>query len=174
MEYQVNLTTYELQLASFVGWRRQLHAVIQDKKDAHGIDPAMGWGVHVNGACGELAVAKLTGRYWDGSVDTYKAGGDMGAQVNIRTRSLHHYELIVRPGDTYSGYWILVTGVAPRFIVRGYVFGQEIIHVGRVDDFGNGRPPAYVVSHDKLRDMADLFATPLLTPTTAMPREGPS
>jgi hypothetical protein len=118
----VTLTWHEAAMASHVGWMRQLAAIKAGKHDCHGYD-GEGWSEHIEGACGELAVAKILGRYWDGSVNTWKADDLPGLQ--IRTRSRHDYDLIVRPGDDDQAAWVLVTGRCPEYRVRGWITGAE-------------------------------------------------
>jgi hypothetical protein len=111
-------------MAAAVGLRRQLAAMRDGRQDRHGLDPEQGWRVHIEGACGELAVAKFLGRYWDGSVDTFRSIPDLG-QAEIRTRSKHSYELLIRKDDDPTKVYIHVTGRAPHFRVRGWLRGWD-------------------------------------------------
>jgi hypothetical protein len=121
---RVTLAQHELDMAAGVGLRRQLAALRDRRQDRHGLDPEDGWRVHIEGACGELAVAKFLGRYWDGSVDTFRSIPDLG-RAEIRTRSKHNYELLIRKDDDDSKVYIHVTGRAPDFWVRGWLRGLD-------------------------------------------------
>lgn len=151
---KVTLTWYEVAMASHVGWMRQLKAMTAGKVDRHGYDGA-GWSEHCEGACGEMALAKGLRIYWDGSVDTWAAHDLPGLQV--RTRSKHDYELIVRPVDADDSPWVLVTGKAPSYWVRGWMLGSEAKRPEWMQSHG-GRPAAYFVPHSALRPVDELRA----------------
>jgi hypothetical protein len=120
----IKLTPHEVYMAASVGLRRQVSAIAANRKDRHGINPEDGWRAHIEGACGELAAAKFLGRYWDGSVDTFRSLPDLG-NVEIRTRSKHNYDLIIRTDDDPTKYYILVTGAAPHYRVQGWIKGAN-------------------------------------------------
>lgn len=155
MSMEVTLLRYELIMAAQVGWRRQFQALMEDKKDCHGFnrDP---WETHVEGACGEMALAKALGIYWDGSVGTWKADDLPGIQV--RTRSKHEWDLLIRPGDDVAARWVLVTGkISPagKYLVHGWIYGHE----ARQDEFKQtygGRSPAWFVPQSRLRPIETL------------------
>jgi hypothetical protein len=84
---RVELSWPEVALASQVGCRRMVEALRKALPDAYGCTGEDGWTHHVQGAMGEMAFAKATGRYWDGSVNTFKAGGDVGT-IQVRTPSV--------------------------------------------------------------------------------------
>jgi hypothetical protein len=100
-----------------------------------------------------MAVAKLLGIFWDGSVNTWKAHDLPGLQV--RTRSRHDYELLVRPGDDHQATWVLVTGRCPEYRVRGWIVGIDAKQKQWLHGYG-GRPPAYFVPHAALRPVEEL------------------
>lgn len=156
MSTDVVLSWYEAAMASHVGWMRQLAAIKAGKQDCHGYD-GEGWSEHIEGACGEMAVAKMLGIFWDGSVNTWKANDLPGIQV--RTRSRHHYDLIVRPGDDDQATWVLITGRCPSYRVRGWIDGRE---AKRPEWLANhaGRAPAYFVPADQLNPMNELPRLP--------------
>ena len=78
------------------------------------------WSIHILGACGECAFAKGTNRYWSAGVNTFK-GSDVGANIQIRTRSRHDYDLIVRHGDRDDDIFVLVTGGPQTFLIHGWI-----------------------------------------------------
>ena len=110
--------------AAMVGLMRQIDAIRKGLPDAHGCNPEDGWDAHVGGACGEMALAKTLDVYWDCSVNTFKSQGDVGGR-EVRTRSKHDYDLIVRESDPEDRTYWLVTGVAPNFRVHGWIKGDE-------------------------------------------------
>lgn len=146
---RVFLNPHEVDMAAAVGMRRNLSAMKAGKTPQHGCPPDDLWRVHIEGACGELAVAKFLGRYWDGSVDTFRAIPDL-VDAEIRTRSRHHYDLIVRKDDNPNQVFILVTGRTPGFWVRGWIRGTEARRDEWWQDHG-GRGGAWFVPADALR-----------------------
>jgi hypothetical protein len=77
---QINLNSHEVGAAVRVGALRHWEAVRGGMADRHGFD-GDGWGVHIEGALGEIAAAKALNIYWDGSVNTFKADDLAGIQV---------------------------------------------------------------------------------------------
>jgi hypothetical protein len=143
----VTLEPYEIALAADVGVRRQLAALEAHLPDAFGFAGA-GWSEHVEGAGGELAFAKATKRYWNGSVNTFK-NGDVGT-VQVRTRRDPKYDLLVRPGDSDDDAFVLVIGTIPKFCVVGWLYGREAKQEKWLRTYGN-RPAAYFVPQAALR-----------------------
>lgn len=127
---------------------RNISAIKHGLRNQHGVMEGGDWQIHIEGACGEMALAKALGLYWNGSVNTFKMGGDVG-NFQVRTRSQHNYELLIRPDDPTDVIWWLVTGKAPRYIVQGWIQGIDAKHPDWLRAHG-GRPPAYFVPHNKL------------------------
>src|SRR5690242_899124 len=109
----ISLTWYECELAAVVGCKRQLKALEQGNPDRHGFE-GLGWDNHVEGAAAELAVAKCRGVYWGGHVNVFSEA-DLGQRVQVRLRTKHSYDLIVRPDDDDGHAFVLVTGNLPNF-----------------------------------------------------------
>jgi hypothetical protein len=138
----IKLTDSEVEMAAQVGLRRQLEALRKGLPDKHGYE-GDGWGIHIEGALGELALAKFLGVYWDGSVNTFKTKGDLG-ETEVRTRSRSDYDLIVREDDREDAVYVLVVGKAPAYRVVGWMLGKEAKQDRWVRTYG-GRTPAYFV-----------------------------
>ena len=148
----VLLSSYELITAAGVGIRRQVAAMARGLPDRHGYD-GDGWAEHIEGACGEMAVAKLLGVYWPGSVNTFKAGGDV-ALLQVRTRSRHDYDLLVRPADKdLEAIYVHVTGRAPEFRVWGWMRCGDCRRDAWWRTHGD-RPGAWFVPAAALQDIA--------------------
>ena len=159
----VKLTGSELYLAAQVGVARQMEAMRKGLPDKHGFDGIEGWTVHIEGAAGEVAVAKALGVYWNGSLNTFKSQADV-QRLEVRTRSKSYYELLIRPDDDSKAVFVLVTGRAPDFEVRGWIQGSEAKKDEWLQTYG-GRPPAYFVPHDALHPISELSG-PSITYTT--------
>jgi hypothetical protein len=92
------------------GGGRHLHAV--GRGDSHGFT-GDGWGAHIEGAAGEIAVARLMGwDDWTPTIDTYQSERDLPLGIEVTTRRRDDYELIVRPRMAIESNHVLVTGVA--------------------------------------------------------------
>lgn len=145
-------------MAAGVGVRRQIEAFRAGRQDQHGATSAevggrgRGWHLHIEGAAGEMAVAKALNRHWSASVNTFKVGGDVG-RVQVRTRSRHDYELIVRPEERDTDAFILVTGIAPAFRVHGWCYGREAKREEWRQNHG-GHGAAFFVPASALRTIA--------------------
>ena len=101
---EVTLEYYEVAQAAHVGQLRNLSAMSRGYETKM---PGREWQAHIEGACGEIAVAKAAGKYWGGSINTFKDGGDIASTGwEVRTRSSHDHDLIrtmTRMGG--SSYW---------------------------------------------------------------------
>jgi hypothetical protein len=151
----IRLTPSQLMVGALVGSMRQLKAI--DRPNAHGLsDDDDGWGKHIEGACGEIAAAQATHRYWPASVNTFKTEPDVEG-FDVRTRSKHTWDLLLREVDDISRVYVLVTGRAPEFIVRGWAHGVEAKSPQYIQTYGN-RPPAYFYPQQKLHPLACLPA----------------
>ena len=155
MSVEITLTPYELMLGSSVGCMRQISALKACLPDKHGAE-AGGWKLHIEGALGEIAAAKALGYYWSGSINTFK-DPDLSRNIQVRTRSKNEYELIVRREDRDDDFFVLVTGVSPNYLVRGWLSGRESKRSNWLATHG-GRESAYFVPHQALRNMDELKA----------------
>jgi hypothetical protein len=149
----VTLDWFEIEMAAIVGVRRRVEARWrQGRVDLHPVPgevvPSSNWETHVEGTIGEFVVAKALGRNWNGSINTYKVGGDVGP-AQVRTRSDHEAKLIVRPRDRSTDYFVLVTGWAPTYHVHGWMLGADAKQERWLEDPG-GRGAAYFVPQSEL------------------------
>jgi hypothetical protein len=159
IKHEVRLEEFELRLAAMVGAERYIQAITRKLQELHGDDNDSTWATHIEGACGEMAYAKFRGIYWNGSVNTFRAP-DVGSRIQIRTRSRHDYELFVRPTrDKDDDIFVLVTGKAPIFWVRGFMRGIDAKKPEWLKDHG-GRPPAHFIPNEALRKFPDSWAQP--------------
>ena len=146
-------------MAAHCGLLRNLASIIDGRKPAYGFDDEdLTWGPHIEGACGEVAVAKLLDKFWSPTVNTF-GGADIGRSIGVRTRSKAHYDLIVREADDPNHKYILVTGRAPKFTVHGYIIGSDARKDDWVHSYG-GRPAAWFVPQSALRSIDELKQPP--------------
>lgn len=147
---RVSLTPNERRLAVLVGEWRHAEAVKAGYADKHGCD--MGLKAHIIGAGGEMACAKGLGVYWEPRVNTFKdadLSGPLGVGIQVRTRTRHDYELIVRDDDADGDDFVLVTVEAGEFRIVGHIYGWAAKNSDYRRAYG-GREPAFFVPHAAL------------------------
>lgn len=154
----ITLTKREMAMAAECGAARNIAAMAAGKADAHGFAcEEGGWGAHIEGACGEIAAANALGLAWVPTVNTWH-DPDLPPDIQVRTRSRHHYDLLVRRRDPLLHRYVLVTGRAPHFVVRGWL--RSSLNVRRPEwlrDYG-GRTRAWFVPQAVLLDMQEMAA----------------
>jgi hypothetical protein len=91
-----------------------------------------------------MAFAKWLGVYWEPTINTFKGRADV-AGCEVRARTHHSYELLVRNNDLDDRPYVLLTGLAPDFLIRGWLFGREAKRPEWLRDYGGNRQPAYFV-----------------------------
>ena len=145
---KVQLTFYEIMQAAHVGLMRQVENLKKDRAPAHGAGDANDWQLHIEGALGEMAVAKYLRIYWSGKGEF--RGGDVGSmQVRCTTYSAGH--LLLHPDDKDDDQFWLVTGLNGSYMVRGWIHGYE----GKNQDFwreDTGRPAFFVPQSELYRE----------------------
>lgn len=151
---EVNLNKYEMVMAAQIGLERKLLAIENGHKDNHGFE-GTGWNEDIEGTCGEMAVAKYLGVYFGGGMGDEFKSPDVGDRIQVRTTPRHDGSLIVRKDAKDDHIYVLVTGEAPNFFLRGFILGGD----AKRDEFvmaPNGRPPAWFVPQYALLDMSEL------------------
>jgi hypothetical protein len=145
-------------MGAMVGARRNVSAISKGLKPKQGMDAKDTWRTHCEGACGEVAVAKVLNLFWDGSIDTFHGslGSDVG-HFHVRTRSEHGYELNIRDDDKDDEAYILATGLAPDFVVRGWQYARLCKQPEFLKDHGHRGHPAYFYPQHLLRELAELW-----------------
>jgi hypothetical protein len=153
MTRHVTLTPLEQAQAQLVAEARATAS--KDKPNRHGLK-VKSWDQELNAAAAELAVAKLTGRYWCGGVNTFK-DEDVYGGLQVRHSTYDNGNLIVRDPDNSDHYFVLVTGHIPNFSVHGYLPGwkaKEYVYWGTKND----RDCAWWVPQNDVFDIGDLVA----------------
>lgn len=156
-DMEITLAPSEVLQGALGGAMRYVQNLRKQRRDKHGAEHESGWDTHINGALGEVAVAKWLGRYWDGmgALGDLHAGDVRGVQV--RWRSKAWYDLILHVDDEDDLPFVLVTGDAPKFRLHGWLLGHEGKRPCFWADPAGGRPAFFVPKAD-LRPMAALLA----------------
>lgn len=151
----VSLNADEWSLCVQVANSRQVSSIKKGGRD--NLYKKKGWleefDIHIAGCVGELAVAKVIGVTWTGSVDTFKAP-DLGGDIQVRHRTNPLWDLIVRSVDKDQERFVLSRGMPPGLIeVAGWIRGIDAKREEFLKDWGNYGKPSYFVPAYKLNDM---------------------
>ena len=119
----ITLTPEEIAEADRVAHARQSENLALNRPDAYGAAKKGGLALHISGARGEKAVAKLLGRPWNGNLGNLKAA-DVG-DVQVRATKHAHGKLILHPKDGDDDWFYLVIDRSPEFDVRGPIQGRD-------------------------------------------------
>lgn len=152
----INLSTSDLQEADYIADMRFADAYLNGYADKHGLDSRNAQTVHTLGARGEKAAAVALSYRGPLTINTFKSAGDLG-EFQVRTRSKHWYELIIRADDA-DAVFVLVTTEHPYFSfnVRGWIGASEARgHLEWQRTYGN-RELAWFVPHHALHEMETL------------------
>jgi hypothetical protein len=148
----VTLTWYEESMGIHVGNLLYSLSMRDGRKDNDRDDKSTSLMHSTDSACAEIAVAKALNRYWRGGVDIFKLP-DIWPDLQVRHCREDGGRLIVRPKDTESHRFVLVTGVPPLFVIRGWMVGTAAKRDEWYHDF-NKKGPAWWVPQSDLHPMA--------------------
>lgn len=142
----------ELHLAGNVGVLRMIYAVRTNRQRGRGATDNAGGGDHVNGAIGEMMLAKHCQIFWSGTIGTIKASADVGECYQVRATALRHGRLRAHPEDNDNQPFVLARILLPEVHLVGWLWGNEI---KRPEHWRTDVPwPAYFAW--PVRDMATL------------------
>ena len=150
---EIVLTWAEVMIGGTVGIMRQVKNLKDGREDRYGAPKDKGWTLHIDGACGEQALAKHLKMYWSGNLGNFRAA-DVGS-LQVRTTQYHNGHLLLHDDDKDDDIFVLMTGLVPALRIRGWCFAKE----GKMDDFKKdplGGREAYFVPQEILRPMATL------------------
>lgn len=110
---------------------------------------------HMLGAAGEMAAAALLGiedkLYQE--TEAKRGSCDLPPNIDIKTRSKHHYDLIVQFDESPDKILVLVTIENRTTLVHGWIKSKDAMKEQWKKDPAGGRP-AYFVPKTKLRPLA--------------------
>lgn len=107
--------------------------------------------IHLLGVWGEWAYSKFARAVGTLTLNTFKESADVDG-IEIRTRSLHRYELIIRPDDHLERSFVLITTEHPQkgdglFIIKGWLPGKLASSRVGLKSHGGGPPAWFVPAH---------------------------
>jgi hypothetical protein len=159
---KVTLTSWEMMMGAQAGVMRRVENIQHGAQHKHGGErKGNDWQLAIEGALGEMALAKYLGLYWSGK-GRYRAhdvggvgpGSPLGYEV--RTRSREDYDLILHPEDPDDRIVWLVVGKSGAYTVKGWIKAGD----GKKDEYWKdpaGDRPAYFVPQNVLRPPAFAF-----------------
>ena len=134
------------------------NAISNYEKKNNSIGPGGLWNNHVEGALGEIAVAKYLGMYPGGITDADAT--DVGDHYEVRTRPRRDYELFVRKREREKKgdkYFILAQGSYGEYTIRGWISAYEVFaHPEWYHNNENLTGYRYWVPHEFLYPILDL------------------
>jgi hypothetical protein len=105
--------------------------------------------INVQGAIGEIVVAKARNLYFMPTVNTFKAA-DIGSNVQVRLRTKHEWQMIVRDDDDPDHIFVHVTGSGPVYCIRGWAYGKDVMKPEYRQNHGN-RIESWFVPEEALK-----------------------
>lgn len=150
----IRLNSTELMVAAYLGSGRNVYAMNR-------LTPGAGqrhadWAADIEGAAGELAVAKALGIFWLPQIGDYKAEGDVGPYQVRCNMSRRLDDTILRPGDKPDAVYIGVLSLLPDVDVMGWIWGRDGMSEQYLRDGAPGRPPCFFVPRAALRPLSEL------------------
>lgn len=110
------------------------------------------------GCCGELAIGKLTDRYFLPEVGTFHTKPDCFDDIEIRSTAVANGRMIIRENDEDSRRYVFCVVTGNTVAVVGWLYGHEA-KKPEYRDNPNGYRPAWWVPQNKLRDISTLEFT---------------
>lgn len=151
MPIQINLTDDEIQMAAQQATLRILQCKRDGAKHRYGAKDTETWQMGIEGALGELVIAKHFGIFWGkGSYGTDDVG-----PYEVRQTPLSHGKLIVHPDDKDDKRYYLITGLLGNYYIRGYMYARDAKKDKYWSDPQGTNRPAYFVPQS---DLIDEFA----------------
>lgn len=149
----VTLTHTELFFAAQVGVCWTMQAIKRGHGSTYGIGKDEQWERAIQGAIGEMVVAKHFGIYWTGNVGIVGAP-DVG-EIEVRTTQHQPGHLIIHKRDDDKKTFVLVTGKPPSFRLAGWQFATVAKQEKYWKELQPGRP-AFCVPENKLCPIATI------------------
>lgn len=153
---KITLSLEEVAMGAAVAVHRGIDAIKHSRKNNHGF-VGNGWTENIEGYCAEIAVSKALGLYYSAGDGKGFKGADVSEKIQVRWASEENYRLIIRPADHTDYFYVLVTGIAPTYTIRGFIHGSDAKKDYYYDNPGNGRPDAWWIPQFALDPIDELF-----------------
>jgi hypothetical protein len=123
------LTWPEIVQATIVGCMRQIDSLKKKSKQGNNRKDKDNWTPHIEGAAGELAVAKYCKGYWPGTVGNPEAPDVCinGQWYEVKTNTSRRWtDLIAMEKDTDVYSYIGVLSYLPDFYITGWLPAKDV------------------------------------------------
>jgi hypothetical protein len=147
---RITLSLEEIAMAAAIAVHRGVDAIRHDRKNQHGFK-GNGWTENIEGYGAELAVSKALNLYYSAGDGKGFKGADVSEKIQVRWASQDNYRLIVRGADQTDYIYVLVTGEAPAYDIKGFMPGHIVKQDKYFSNPGNGRPDAWWVPQSDLK-----------------------
>jgi hypothetical protein len=148
----ITLSLEELAMAAAIAVHRGVDAIKHNRQNQHGFQ-GNGWTENIEGYGAELAVSKALNIYYSAGDGKGFKGADVSEKIQVRWASQSGYRLIVRAPDQTDHIYVLVTGEAPTYEIKGFIPGAIAKQDRYKDNPGNGRPSAWWVPQSDLKSL---------------------
>lgn len=153
-DIEITLTWAELLLAADVGVMRNVQSMKLGRTPLFRAEDS--WTSNIEGAAGEMAVAKARDRFWSGAIGNITAD-DVGP-YQVKTNATRKWDDLMLPERQAKPdkIYISVLSFAPRFIITGWIKGSDAMQ----KQFRRAGPPfaspLFLVPRLVLNDMSTL------------------
>jgi hypothetical protein len=146
------MTWDEVKLYATVGIERRISGLKENRQNTYNMKAGDEWKNDIEGAGGEMAVAKALGLYWSGALGVLRAPDLSGyaRRIEVRTTAVPTGHLLLHPRDPDNAICILVVGSTPRFELKGWILGKDGKLKVYEKELNPGRP-AFCVPQEALR-----------------------
>ena len=141
MTDRVKLELHEVMVGAISGVMRTLENIKTSAKPRYGATNKNAWQISIDGAIGELVVAKYLNIYY--AVKGKKRGPDVG-HYQVRSSQNDNARLILHEDDKDDEIFFLVTGVFTDFQVHGWCYARDGKKPEYWQDPGTSRPAYFV------------------------------
>jgi len=121
MPIQIKLSSAELLMASQQATLRIIQCIQEGKKHRYGAKETDTWQMGIEGALGEMVIAKHFGIFWGKG----SQGADDVGPYEVRQTHHAHGALIIHPSDHDHKKYYLVTGVLGNYVIRGWMYAKD-------------------------------------------------
>jgi len=127
MTNKIRLSYKEMLIGAQIGIMRRVQSMKRGYTHAHGRPDNDDWQRDIEGALGEMALAKYLNLYWVGGEVCAVDVGDFEVRTTVRPNG----RLILHPKDDDTRYFWLVTGINGVYEIKGHILASE----GKRDEY---------------------------------------
>ena len=152
------LSGSEIHLAVMVGVQRAIDAIRNNRQHRYNSDPGPCWDHNINGAVGELTLAKHVDAFWNGAFGDFTAA-DVGGRYQVRASEYDgpNAGLILHPADRDDQPYVKVLIRLPHVTLVGWMLGREAKQPQFWTDKLKPGRPCFLVPHGTLHGMDELI-----------------